>query len=228
MVTRRGIKGLRPIKWIDGFSESAWKSLAVKSLRMGWPAGLEEALDRLGRSTVQYLLLAGVFEDVFPAAAELEAAVAEARALEFAGLCRRATHHGRGHTGRFCDLEAEAMQAAEHERPALWAEARRRGLWLPNRALNTFWTWLAIRPTDAGAVRTIDKARWRGMPISMLDGHTYEGRRQWRFATILSGDYDSHRELSRSVRRHGWGPIRRQVHAEHAEPRRHAKQGRLF
>ena len=30
----------KPVKFIEGFSESAWKSLVVKSLRMGWPGGL--------------------------------------------------------------------------------------------------------------------------------------------------------------------------------------------
>ena len=37
-------------RFIDDWSESAWKSLVVKSLRMGWPIGLEQAAGRLSRS----------------------------------------------------------------------------------------------------------------------------------------------------------------------------------
>lgn len=213
----------------DGFSESAWKSLVVKSVRMGWPAGLDEAARRLTRSKIQYLLLTSVFEDIFPAIEDLERVFAEARALDFPALCRHQTHHARGYTPEFCRLEEPATRAAATERPAIWAEARKRGLWLPNRALNTFWTWLEIRPTDAGVRRRVDKAPWAGMPPAILDGHTYEGRRDRVVATVLSGDYNTHGELGKRVRRHGWGPIRREVHAEAiVKGRAHAKQNRLF
>jgi hypothetical protein len=31
----------------EGYTESAWVSLAVKSIRIGWPAGLEKAASML-------------------------------------------------------------------------------------------------------------------------------------------------------------------------------------
>ena len=39
----------KKIRMIDGYSESAWKSLVVKSLRIGWPNGIEAArlVDRM-------------------------------------------------------------------------------------------------------------------------------------------------------------------------------------
>lgn len=55
----------------DAWSESAWKSLLVKALRIGWAEGLRQAEQRLTRSTMEMLLLASVFEDVFPPASEL-------------------------------------------------------------------------------------------------------------------------------------------------------------
>jgi hypothetical protein len=86
----------RPIKFVDGFSESLWKSLVVKALRIGWVAGIEAAAQRLAPSTIQATLLCGIFEDVFPAVSELTDALAEVRRKAFEALCQRETHHGRG------------------------------------------------------------------------------------------------------------------------------------
>ena len=80
---------------VDGWSESAWKSLAIKSLRIGWPEGLRQAEARLTGSTMQMLLLASVFEDVLPPESELPDVLAEVKGREWEELCGRETHHGR-------------------------------------------------------------------------------------------------------------------------------------
>jgi hypothetical protein len=104
---------------VDGWSESAWKSLTVKSLRIGWPEGLRQAEQRLTRSTVQMLLLASVFEDVFPAREELQEVVAEVKAREWDALCCVAQPSG----------EVPAWSLAAELHPPTSAEGRgsRRG-----------------------------------------------------------------------------------------------------
>src|SRR5262249_56880639 len=43
----------KEVKYVDGFSEGMWTSLAVKAVRLGWAAGLEGAVERLGESKGQ-------------------------------------------------------------------------------------------------------------------------------------------------------------------------------
>ncbi len=226
---RPKLKPRRPRpKLIDGFSPSAWKSLAIKSLRMGWPGGMRAAAERLAPSAMEVLLICGVFEDIFPAGAELAAVRAEIEARDYERLCLRQTHHGRGYTDAFCDLEPEAMDAAHSERAGLWAEAQRLELWLPGRAMNCFWTWLKLAPSDVRAQRAWDLTAWTGMPTAMLDSHTYEGKVGRTPVTVLSGHYFNHRRLARRVEADGWAPIRRQVHAERAAPDNTAAEPRPF
>ena len=198
---------------VDGFSEGAWKSLAVKSLRIGWPEGLRQAELRLGRSTLDAQLLCGMFEDVFPAVDELDEVRREIKDREYELLCARETHHGRGLSGAFCDLAEEAVAAAKVPGP-LWAKARELNLWLPARALNTFYTWLTLRPTDAGVKRPTDTTAWQGMPTVSLDAHTPEGRQRRSGYGALSGDYDTHRLLGRTVTAEGWDRLRREAHQD--------------
>jgi hypothetical protein len=223
------MKRHKPIHFIEDWSESAWKSAVVKSLRLGWPAGLEAAASRLSPSTVQQLLVCGVFEDIFPAKAELAKVMVEVKARDWPALCIRQTHHGRGYTQRFCELEPIAVSAAENEKGKLWAAAREYKLWLPNRALNCWWTWLEIGPQDSGVLREPDGSPWAGMPAAMLDGHTYEGRRARTPITVLSGHYCNHLSLSQLVAKGGWQAVRTLVHLGGlGESRCHAMQGRLF
>lgn len=73
----------RPLKLIDGYSESIWRSLVVKSLRIGWPTGIEEAAKRLPPSTVDALLVCGVFEDIFPRQSELNDCLSEIQSKDY-------------------------------------------------------------------------------------------------------------------------------------------------
>jgi hypothetical protein len=203
---------------LAGFSRSAWKSLAVKSLRLGWPEGIARGQTALGRSEIVTLLVCGVFEDIFPAESELGQVMAEVKGHDYASLCARATHHTRGYTAEFCRLEGQAVAAAEQRKPELWAQGRRFGVWLPQRSLNCWFTWLALRPTDAGKIRTIDVTPWTGMPEAMLDGHTPEGCKAGRQITLLSGHYENHLRLAQLVERVGWAEVRKRTHGSIASP----------
>ena len=202
----------RPVKMIDGYSESLWKSVVVKSLRIGWPAGLEEASRRLNKSTMKSLLICGLFEDVFPPAEELQEAMDEVNRFDFEALCSRETHHGQGLADRFCDLEDEAVYAARNYKPDIWAAAKKYGIWIPPRALNVFYTWHWLRNEIRGGRREIDRTPWTGIPKVMADSHTYEGRKMGQGITLLSGHYSQHREIGRLVQEKGWQWIRDQVH----------------
>jgi hypothetical protein len=208
----------RPIVYRDGFSEGAWKSLAVKSLRIGWPEGLRQAVARLSRSSVNALLLCGIFEDTFPAVVEMEETRAEAMTLAFETLCARETHHGRGYTDAFCDLEQEAVEKARNDPEAIYAAARAFNLRLPLRSLNCFYTWVNLRPKDAAVRRPLDDAPWRGMPKVMLDGHTLEGKQLGQRVGLLSGHYEQHRVIGQRVMREGWDPIRAEAHENTIQP----------
>jgi hypothetical protein len=210
---------------IDGFSKSAWRSLAVKSLRMGWIAGLRRAQEAIGKSEVKQILTCGTFEDIFPAEAELRAVLEEIKALDYTALCSRQTHHGRGLTPRFCELEPRAVAAASGAQRELWNAARPYGLFLPPRSLNCFWTWLEIHPTDVGQRREVDATPWAGMPSVMLDGHTLEGKIAKRSVTLLSGHYHQHLKLSRLVAAGGWEAIRTEAHGSGLVTARPAPQG---
>jgi hypothetical protein len=208
----------RQIVHRDGFSEGAWKSLMVKSLRIGWPEGLKQAAVRLTRSTVNALLLSGVFEDIFPAVAELDRTRLDVMSFDLRSLCERETHHGRGYTEAVCDLEREAVDAARSNQEAIYAAAGEFNLRLPSRSLNCFYTWMKLRPDDPGVRRTLDEAPWRGMPQVVLDGHTPEGKRVGQRVGLLSGSYEQHRVIGQRVMKEGWGPIRAEAHEETAQP----------
>jgi hypothetical protein len=201
-----------------GFSESAWKSLAVKSLRIGWPEGLNQAVSRLGVATVSPLLLCGIFEDIFPAMAEIGMTLDEVSSLDLEALCARETHHGRGYTEAFCDLEHQAIEAARTKPAELYAAGQRFELSLPRRSLNCFYTWMNLQPNDTGVMRRLDGAPWRGMPKVVLDGHTLEGKRLGQRVALLSGHYQQHRVIGQRVMREGWGPIRAEAHEDIVSP----------
>lgn len=199
---------------MDGYSASAWKSLAVKSLRMGWPTGLIEAQKRLGKSYMKAAMVCAAFEDIFPAVSELEAVRSEIAALDYRALCLRQTHHARGHTKRFCELENETCGLAKNRPDAIMQRGRSYGLALSPRACNVFWTWHLMQPADEGIRRTLDETPWTGMPEAMLDSHTPEGRVAKRRMTILSGHYSQHAQLAQIVSEKGWEHVRRIVHGK--------------
>lgn len=211
-----------PLVMIEGVSESTWKSLVVKALRAGWPAGLVAARQRLTGAKMRDLLFVGLYEDVWPTAEELPQAIAEIKREDYEALCRRETLHGRGYADRFCDMADEAVQAAGSQKRGIVGKkvnhlrelSKRVGTPLWSRGLNCLYTWQQVAPADSGVRRAIDPAPFRGVPAVMADSHTYEGKRRGTQMTILSGHYEQHREIGRLVMAHGWGPIREAMHAE--------------
>lgn len=202
---------------IDGWSASLWKSLAVKSLRMGWPAGLERAERALSPSSVRSLLTCGIFEDVFPVTDEIEPVLEAVAENDYERLCRWETHHGRGLSDAFCDLEDEAVAAARDQRGAIFGMARELDIWIPPRALNCLWTWMELKPSRGGT-REIDPRPFKTIPRAVADGHTYEGKYADREVTLLSGHYRNHRALGERVAMDGWSGIREEVHADLLPP----------
>jgi hypothetical protein len=201
---------------IDGFTENAWVSLAVKSLRMGWPEGLAQARARVCKSKIASTITCGTFEDIFPPRSELTTVLMEIKIEDFNSLCARETHHGRMLTNQFCSLEHRAVEAAKDFRQkALMSKIAINDfrMWLPPRSFNCFWTWLEIKPEDYGIRREVDRTPWTGMPEAMLDLHTPEGRNSHRFVTILSGTYKQHHAIGQIVMKEGWGRIRDEVHS---------------
>src|SRR5215471_7613719 len=79
-----------------GHSASLWLSTAVKSIRLGWPAGYRRAREVMGRS-VRWtdLLYAQVFEDLWPSREQLPAVLELVEAGDVEALCRIETHHSR-------------------------------------------------------------------------------------------------------------------------------------
>jgi len=189
------------------FTESAYKSLALKSLRLGWPEGIRIAEQHLSRSTLRRMLLMGTFEDVFPPESELPDVLDEVERHDYEALCSRETHHGRGYTEEWCTF-------TEWPEPSTWlpAAGRRLGLYLPEFWAGNVWAWLAMTPADQGIRRAIDAEPWTDMPAAMLDGHTTEGHRRRTLETILSGSYGGHRRLGRLVELEGWHGVRGRVH----------------
>ena len=209
--------GHKPIRFIDGWSESSWKSLTVKAIRIGWPEGLRQAAQRLSRSSMKSLLLTQIFEDIYPTEEELPEVMAEIERGDYEALCRRNPHQGRHYTQGFCDLEHEAVAASKDKQEVskLRAIAFKLGLpYLPPRALNTFYTWLKQKPDDPGQTRTPDDTPWTGMPMMALDVHNPEGRKMGRKDELMSGYYHRLQEQSVIVAQYGWEELRRRAWAE--------------
>jgi hypothetical protein len=201
----------KPIRFVDGFSESAWKSLVVKSLRIGWPQGLTAASERLNKSTVKALLHAGLFEDVFPSGfTGISEAVTYIEQQDWEALCSIETHHGRGFTEAFCDLEKEAVANGRKEGYELMEIVKRNTnlQWLNPRIFNCLYTWFKINPLDARKTRDTMDMPFTGIPNNVLDAHTYEGKIRKTSVLLLSGHYHNHRAIGKEVMTNGWDNIR--------------------
>jgi hypothetical protein len=212
----------------DGWSQSVWVSLAVKSLRFGWVNGLHEAEKRLGRSGTRYQLLAGILEDVTPPPAEVSACLFEVEHRQYKELCSRATHHSRfmptsgvPMTEYWASMDGwrEATRTPEL-RAALERHAHQLGFtsFIPQRAYANLYCWVWLGLDDVRQRRDPDLTRWRGMPACVVDRHTAEGRARGIGWTLASGDTETHRAISRRVHAEGWQPLREEFHSEIAEP----------
>ncbi len=202
---------------IDGMSESVWKSLVVKALRIGWVEGLQAASERLPRSTMDGLLVCGLFEDLLPAGMEeLDQEYQEIRARNYEALCAHETHHGRGYSKQFFDLAKEACSEMGRRQAGEFVVeiAQNTSLrWINPRVYNCVYTWWMINPQDRGVLREPMHMPFTGIPLSIIDGHTLEGKRSGKGVTILSGHYENHLKLG-DVHLKGWDWVRDQVRSE--------------
>lgn len=200
----------KPMRIVDGLSESLWKSLAVKALRIGWAPGLRKCAETIAPSTVKAMLLCGLFEDTFMTEGDVRHCIHLVNTQSWDALCAFDTHHGRGYTDQFCALRDAAKSAATTRDPSLFATARQYGIWLQPRMMNVLYTWREVAPTRGGQ-REVDQTPWSGMPVCMADKHTPEGRGR---VTVLSGTYDQHAAIGARVMREGWAGLRAEVHAD--------------
>lgn len=204
-------KEQKAIRFVDGFSESAWKSLVVKSLRIGWPQGLQAASERLNKSTIKALLHGGLFEDTFPSGfTGISQAVTYIEQQDWYSLCSIETHHGRGFTEEFCDLEKEAVANGRKDGYDLMEIVKRNSnlQWLNPRVFNCLYTWFKISPHDGLKTRDVMDMPFVSIPDNVLDAHTYEGKIRKTSVMLLSGHYHNHRAIGKIVLQQGWDPIR--------------------
>ena len=230
----------KEVKYVEGFSESLWVSLAVKAIRMGWPAGLEKCLQVLGKSRLKQTLMVQVVEDVYPHRSEYAQVVDEVKALNFEALCSHDTRHAvPGLTEKTVPIVLEwcsGKRSQKSEGARLYPAAREVGIYLTWRIFSEFDAWLSVRDeVPKRRRRPIDATGWRGMLEVARDGHTVEGKKEAKrrgidwLVTLLSGSEPQHLEIARRVQAEkGWGGIRRECHESLLEPGERVPQQQLL
>lgn len=209
----------RRIEYHEGFSTSLWVSLAVKSVRLGWPAGLEQCERVIGKWKTQNTAKVQIFEDIWPSVQDLPDVLGAIYRCDWDTLCTYDTHHGRGLTEWIASIQEGGYDKTTPDISVLreLAETQYRVHSLPPRADCDFWTWhneidkLLTGPTPR---RVADDHPWTGMPPAVADMHTIEGRQNKTFRTVLSGDYPGHKWLAKEVASKGWSGVRDMIHSE--------------
>jgi len=212
-------------KKIDGYSESAWISLAVKSVRLGWPEGIRQAALRLSESALRSTIEIQIMEDIYPPASELPKILELIKKHEWEAICAYDTHHGRNFTlqaEKACDEMHRKLKAGVIKYKDAEELAKIRGFASPRpRLYGDLLAWDSFR--KAGQIpemknRPIDESVWIGMPTAMLDQHTIEGSQAQRRDTILSGSSKGHLNLANMVKKIGWTGVRKIVHSDIDKP----------
>lgn len=220
----------KEVKLIEGFSQSAWKSLAIKSIRIGWVEGLQKCSTVLSKSELTTLLVGSLFEDVFPVKyKDLEECYQEIKNQDWEALCSRNTLHGRGYGPLFCQMEEEACSSdIKFNEGIVHAIRSNTSLtWINPRVYNCLYTWYKINPTGDNYYRIPFHSEWKGMPKNVLDSHTYEGRRMGQKVMLLSGHYENHLKIAERVMIEGWDRLRQEfINDEIATPKE--QQPKLF
>lgn len=199
----------KKVRFIDGLSESAWKSLAIKSLRIGWIEGLEAASSKLSPSTMKTMLIGSIFEDICPILEDLEDVHQMIINKDYHNLCSYDTHHGQGLSDKFCDLEDEAVRLGKIQMGYLMGAIIKKHstiTWINDRIANCVYTWANINPRKKH--RAPLSMEFNGIPECIFDSHTFEGKMLGNNIMILSGHYENHRIIGKRVMEHGWSEIR--------------------
>lgn len=234
---------MKKVELFNGFTKSAWKSLVVKSIRIAWVEGMQEAAKNLSKSDMFAICAGQVFEDIFPRDEDLSYIAGLIRSGDWERFLMYDTHHGRGYTDAFCDYEHEACDEKSIQQCySLSIPYRQRFGFVPPRVYNCFYTWHKINPTYAKE-RSLLHTSFVGMPECVLDGHTYEGvcagtkhpqvwTIEWQKANqdrcLLSGYYGNHRLIGREVMKNGWGNIRKVFLAQKIIESKYKEQPKLF
>jgi len=178
------------------------ESLAVKSVRIGWPNGIAAAA-RLGGKAIIRQIQAQVWEDL---CCQPQRAFAAIDNRDWAELCRVPTHH------QVLGMTRQVMaqyQANSRSFAELYEIAKDRCFPLIPRAAGCFSAWLEL-PIWHAPDREIDRAPYRGIPEAMMDFHAHPRHGK----TILSGTVDGHRRLADMVQSGGWEYVRGLAHEE--------------
>ena len=187
--------------------KSVAKSLAVKSVRIGWPEGIRAASRHFAPSEFRSILVGQVFEDVFPAPESLPEVLDEIVCCDWAALCARNTHHAAPGLTAWIMGQVPVYAARQME---MVIECRDKyGVRLPPRAAGCFGAW-SVATEYAGGLREVDATPYNGVPDAVMDLHV--GR--WRGETILSGTLAGHNRLAGMVQSGGWDQIRGAVHGK--------------
>jgi hypothetical protein len=213
----------REIKFIEGFSQSAWKSLAIKSIRIGWVDGLQKCSSVLSKSEMTTLMVGSLFEDIFPIRyKDLDEAYTEIKNQDWESLCTRNTLHGRGYGQAFFDMADEACSSDREYNEGIVRAIRSNTqlTWINPRVYNCLYTWYKINPNGENYYRLPLYHKWNGMPKIALDGHTYEGKRSGQDCLLLSGHYENHLVIANRVMNEGWEILRNEfINSEIATPK---------
>jgi hypothetical protein len=184
----------REIKFIEGFSQSAWKSLAIKSIRIGWVDGLQKCSSVLSKSEMTTLMVGSLFEDVFPIRyKDLDEAYTEIKNQDWESLCSRNTLHGRGYGQAFFDMADEACSSDSKYNEGIVHAIRSNTqlTWINPRVYNCLYTWYKINP----------------------NGENY-------YRLPLSGHYENHLVIANRVMNEGWEILRNEfINSEIATPK---------
>jgi hypothetical protein len=203
----------------NGFTKSAWKSLAIKSIRIGWVEGLQQASKNLSKSEMTTVCVGSLFEDVFPIKyKDLDDCYKEIQNQEWEILCSRNTLHGRGYGQAFFDYAEESCRFEENLK---YNEGIVRAIginttlkWINPRVYNCLYTWYKLNPQPNNYFREPMRHKWSGMPKNILDAHTYEGKCMGQQMTLLSGSYENHLLIANRVMKEGWQPLREELKAD--------------
>jgi hypothetical protein len=201
------------------YNKNEWRSMAasllIKSVRIGWPNGVEAAARVLGISKTKSYLWAQVWEDIFPDAIELPAIAKEIAALDYEALCRRETHHGMpGVTQKWFDIWIETKKAI-YPYNELYRTIKRfepRAAVTP-RTVIAAGIWVYMAGGIPGLNRTLDEHLFIGVPVTVYDKHV-KFREKRGEPTILTGTFEQHLNIANMVQDCGWDFVREQAHSE--------------
>ena len=190
------------------------KSLLVKSIRIGWVAGIEKAHQELSRSDFLSVCVAQIFEDLWPSSVdEVKELAKRFNDGNYAEVCSFGTHHGvKGLTAEIMDL----AQKIKVDNTRCFDFLAKHELRTSPRAFKCLSAWLVTEPVEI-LRREPDLTPWHDgfIPSTILDCHVGK----WRGGKILTGTFEGHVELAKMVNKKGWEYVRKKFHKDKEQDR---------